>query len=134
MLREVVNTGELIQKIDDALESLREETIVETNEGTFGAAECCRVVGCGDPVFGNYRIVESTTEGRKLIGCDPEKAPGRPRKFNLSREFLKKRKKAESLLELRRSLKRFESERYRSGNWYMQLPKWLNEDVMRALK
>ena len=58
------------------------ECAVETNEGTFGASECCRAVGTGDPTFGNYTIYERVGDGdRRVVGCNPDQAPGYPRIF-----------------------------------------------------
>lgn len=60
--------------------------LVETNEGTYGATECRRAVGCGDPQFGNYHIYARVGDGRRRHeGCDKASAPGYARHF--SREF-----------------------------------------------
>lgn len=47
-----------------------------TNDGTFGAEECHRVTGTGEPSAGRYTIYE-TVGGEKVVeGCDPDDAPG----------------------------------------------------------
>ena len=70
------------QEIREAIaRMLDDEYVVETNEGTFGAAECCRKTGCGDPRYGNYTIYERLDGQRRVVGCEPKKAPGYARKF-----------------------------------------------------
>lgn len=67
----------------NAVEELADaEVLIETNEGTFGAEECCRVTGTGDSKFGNYSVYEQVGGGRRVEGCDPANAPGYPRKMN----------------------------------------------------
>ncbi len=59
-----------------------EEILVASNDGTFGAEECRRVTGSGDPQFGTYKIFECIGSGkRKVTGRDPDDAPGRQRRF-----------------------------------------------------
>lgn len=54
-----------------------EEVPVAHNEGTFSAEECQRKTGSGRPEAGNYTIYERVGDGRKrVVGCDPAKAPG----------------------------------------------------------
>src|ERR1700738_950063 len=44
--------------------------LVETNEGTFGPAECLRAVGTGDTSHGNYRLYERVGDGSRFRdGC-----------------------------------------------------------------
>ncbi len=57
------------------------EVAVETNAGTFGAIECCRKTGSGDPRYGTYTIYLRVGDGaRRTVGCDPASAPGYARK------------------------------------------------------
>lgn len=61
------------------------EVLVETNDGTYGAAEACRKVGCGDPAFAAYKVYVRVGDGRRrVVGCDPNKAPGYARHFRAS--------------------------------------------------
>lgn len=53
---------------------------IETNSGTYGNAECLLRTGCGDSRYGDYEIVETVGGDRKVIGCDPARAPGRARR------------------------------------------------------
>lgn len=69
-----------IQAEIDALTS--QEFAVETNEGTYGAAEAARATGTGDPRWNNYTIYEKISGARRVEGCDPAKAPGRARKLS----------------------------------------------------
>lgn len=39
-----------------------ERIMVATNQGTYGASEACRVIGCGDPQFANCDIYEVVGE------------------------------------------------------------------------
>lgn len=63
------------------IKRLSADLLIETNEGTFSADECCRAVGSGDPVHGNYRIYETLAGNRRIEGCDPKDAPGYARRF-----------------------------------------------------
>jgi len=68
--------------VRDAQELARLECAVETNDGTFGAEECCRKTGSGDSAFGKYTIYERVGDGtRRVVGCDPANAPGYARVF-----------------------------------------------------
>lgn len=58
------------------------EILVETNEGTYGATEAHRAIGVGDPQFANYRVYETVDGFRRVVGCEPDVAPGRPRRLN----------------------------------------------------
>ena len=75
-----------------------EEIAVATNEGTFGAVECCRCTGCGDPIFGNYTIYEMVGRPRsqRIQGCDPADSPGYRRPLN--RDVLVERRRLLSRL------------------------------------
>lgn len=65
-----------------AMES--EEVLVALNAGTFGAAECCRKTGCGDSRYGEYEIYERLATGeRRVVGCDPDRAPGYARTMDV---------------------------------------------------
>jgi hypothetical protein len=77
------------------------EVLIETNAGTFGAAECCRKRGCGDPVFGEYQIYESVAGDRHVVG-DPDDAPGYARRCG-RQELGEKRRQ---LAELRKQISR----------------------------
>ena len=55
--------------------------LIETNAGTFGAGEACRAVGTGDPAFATYWIFMRPDGSRRIVGCDPRRAPGRARVF-----------------------------------------------------
>jgi hypothetical protein len=60
-----------------------EEIAVETNSGTYGAAEACRKIGSGSSEFADYTIYERVGDGsRRTVGCDPTSAPGRARRIN----------------------------------------------------
>ena len=89
------------QELTEAIaRMLDDEYVVETNEGTFGAAECCRKTGCGDPQFGHYTIYERLDGHRRVVGCEPKKAPGYPRRFRDEINAARKQ-----LAELRRELR-----------------------------
>lgn len=61
------------------------EIAVETNEGTYGAAEACRAIGTGDPRHANYTIWERVGDGKRRVqGCDPQRAPGRARRIGFT--------------------------------------------------
>ncbi len=66
------------QEIKSLIETLSGiEVVVEHNDGTFGATECQRAVGTGDPKYGLYTIYERVGDGKRRVeGCDPAKAPG----------------------------------------------------------
>lgn len=56
------------------------EVLVETNLGTFSAAD---TAAFASPDLGMYAIFERVGDGRRrLIGCDPQVAPGRPQKLS----------------------------------------------------
>ena len=62
----------------------REEVCVALNAGTFSAAECCRKTGCGDSRYGEYEIYERLATGeRRVVGCDPDRAPGYARTMDV---------------------------------------------------
>lgn len=65
------------QTIDDEIRTLEAvEVHVRTNQGTYGANECCRRVGTGDPAYGN-REVYVTVGGRvRETGPGESRAPG----------------------------------------------------------
>lgn len=75
---------QIIKGIEAEIAELSQPYLVETNEGTFGAAECCDKTGCGDPAFGNYRIYESIDGTRRREGLEAgRKAPGYARKMKV---------------------------------------------------
>jgi hypothetical protein len=54
------------------------DVLVETNEGTYGSQDVVRAGTVGGQ--SDYRIYESVGSGqRRVVGCDPARAPGRPR-------------------------------------------------------
>lgn len=71
------------EKIAGLIAQLKQEVAIETNEGTYGAEEACRKTGSGDPAHNNYTIFESLNGSRRVRGCDPDKAPGYPRKLSV---------------------------------------------------
>jgi hypothetical protein len=60
----------------------RVEILIETNEGTFGESEACRMVGTGDPAFATRRVYERVGGGKRATGPDEDDAPGRMRRIN----------------------------------------------------
>lgn len=98
--------GRLMKTRNELLAEIKsvaaEEIAVETNEGTFGATECCRKTGCGDPKFGNYTIYECVgTRERRVVGCDPDEAPGRARKLDRDDMAARRRHLSELQAQLR---------------------------------
>lgn len=77
------------------------EVHVETNQGTYGAGEACRKVGCGDPAFANREVYETVGGTRRETGPDEARAPGYMRQ--IGREELSDLRKR--LAELRRELR-----------------------------
>lgn len=87
-----------------------EKICIETNEGTFGAEECGRAVGTGDPAYGTYRVmvlVAPTADdhpawrrGPVHVGPPKNVAPGYARRLNT--ELLAERR--QHLADLRREL------------------------------
>lgn len=85
------------------------EVCMGTNEGTFGAGECCAKTGSGDPRYGNYTRYTTARGHSRVEGCDPEKAPGKFRaNKNYRAELWANRAKADELKkrakEIRQSL------------------------------
>lgn len=78
------------------------EVAVEHNEGTYSALEAARKIGTGDPAFANYTIYVRVGDGRRrVVGCDPEKAPGYARRAGYETLAEERRR----LAELRRQLR-----------------------------
>lgn len=75
-----MTTTESIQREIAALSD--REIAVETNSGTYGPREAHRLIGTGDPAFADYTVYERVGGGRRVVGCDPERAPGRARRIN----------------------------------------------------
>jgi hypothetical protein len=73
--------GRIINGIERRIAELSADMLVETNEGTYGAAEAARKVGTGDPAHADYRVYESPDGTRRVAGCDPARAPGRARRL-----------------------------------------------------
>ncbi len=53
------------------------EYAVASNQGTYGAAEAGRKVGCGDPQFADRFIYETVGGNRRATGPDEADMPGR---------------------------------------------------------
>lgn len=70
----MTTTRQEIQSEIDAL--LKIEVHVQTNQGTYGATEACRKVGCGDPMFANREVYETVGRTRRETGPDADDAPG----------------------------------------------------------
>lgn len=91
------------EQLDEQIETLAAtEVAVESNQGTYGSQEGFRVVGCGDPAFCDYMIYERVglVRGkvvRRVVGRNPEKAPGRGLQIN-ARELVEARKRLAELL------------------------------------
>ncbi len=80
------------------IEALRcVEYLTETNEGTFGAHDCRRAVGSGDPAFGTYRVYESVSGTVRHTGCGKDRAPGYARRLNRDALAADRRRLAELL-------------------------------------
>jgi hypothetical protein len=80
--KEIANLEKIASLEEAAAWLAKMEESVETNEGTYGAVEARRAVGTGDPVFANYTIWERVGDGTTRVqGCDPDRAPGRGRKY-----------------------------------------------------
>ena len=60
----------------------RVEFLIETNSGTFGAAEACRKIGTGDPAFATRNVYETVGGNKRSTGPDEDDAPGRMRRIN----------------------------------------------------
>lgn len=72
-----MRTKETIQK--EINELLAVEVCVETNDGTYGAAEACRCVGTGDPAFATRNVYETVGGKTRYTGPREDRAPGRMR-------------------------------------------------------
>lgn len=76
-----------------------EDIVFETNAGTFSAEECLEAKGTGDPSFGTYqRIMNIGTGQITIIGCDPQGAPGYPRRPDTWRRLDAKLKEMRQVL------------------------------------
>lgn len=60
----------------------RVEYMTATNQGTYGAVEACRKVGCGDPAFANRNEYETVGGSKRSEGPDLDDAPGYMRQMN----------------------------------------------------
>lgn len=69
-------------------ELLSIEICVETNDGTFSAAEACRCVGTGDPAFATRNVYETVGGKMRSTGPSEDSAPGRMRPSKIARESL----------------------------------------------
>lgn len=72
-------TTDLEREIE-ALSAL--EIHVETNQGTYGANEAARKIGCAEPRFANREVYETVGGVRREVGPDEDRAPGRMRRIN----------------------------------------------------
>ena len=97
-----------ITSLDEQIAALEaDEYMIETNQGTYGAAEARRKVGCGDPHFANRDVYETVGGTRRERGPDEADAPGRMRKFaNNVAELKGKRKTLNAMRKERRELQR----------------------------
>lgn len=86
-------------------EILNTEVLVRSNEGTFGAAECCRKVGTGDPRFGTRKVYETPGGRKRVVGVDEDRIPGRL--LNMGQREMKELK--ERLKELRAEEKKYKA-------------------------
>ena len=78
--------GGTVAECEDRIAALlRIEVHTETNQGTYGASEACRKVGCGDPQFANREVYETVGGKRRETGPDEDDAPGRMRKIGYER-------------------------------------------------
>lgn len=68
------NTANVLAEIR-AIEAT--EYCVETNAGTYGAAEAGRKCGCGDPMFADRAVYETPLGVRRESGPSEDRAPGR---------------------------------------------------------
>lgn len=68
-----------LNAIVDKINKINDEWVmVETNSGTFGSEEACRVQGNGDPVRSTYYIDEQVGSGQtRRRGLLSKNAPGR---------------------------------------------------------
>ena len=72
-----MTTAQIIAKIAE----LSQDVLIETNSGTYGAAEACRCTGSGDR--GEYRVYGRMDGSRYTIGTK-DGAPGYARHFKSS--------------------------------------------------
>ena len=72
------------------------EVMIATNQGTYGAVEACRAIGCGSPEFADCDVYETPLGVRRVRGCDMANAPGRMRWFN--RELTAKKAELQRLV------------------------------------
>jgi hypothetical protein len=73
-------TTTLADLVREAEALSRVEHLVETNSGTYGAAEACRDCGTGEPRFADRCVYETVGGVRRETGADAARAPGRMRK------------------------------------------------------
>ncbi len=70
-------------EISDAIRALENtEVHVETNDGTYSAAEAQRKVRSGDPRYATRNVYETVGGKRRATGPDAADAPGRMRHLN----------------------------------------------------
>ena len=70
--------AEILREIDNLLKI---EVHVETNQGTYGAAEAVRKVRTGDPAYANREVYETVGGTRRETGPGEDRAPGYMRRI-----------------------------------------------------
>lgn len=73
------------------------EYLIETNQGTYSAAEAGQKVGCGETHFADRNVYETVGGVRRETGPSEADAPGR---------MIRLKKNCEALASLRKSLAR----------------------------
>jgi hypothetical protein len=90
--------GEIAAEIK-ALENV--ELLIETNQGTYDAAEACRKVGCGDPQFADRKVYETVGGKRRETGPDESRSPGYMRRINADQMSSSRQRLAELRKQIR---------------------------------
>lgn len=100
-------TANQIKSLEKQIRDLESTEIhVETNQGTYGATEACRKVGCGDPAFADRDVYETVGGGRRRErGPSEDRAPGRMRRINSEAMADLRRKLADLREQLRKARK-----------------------------
>lgn len=75
-------TSSKAQLEKQAAELSAREILVETNDGTYSAAEAQRATGTGLPESNTYRVYAIVGGGTRHDGCAKDRAPGRGRALN----------------------------------------------------
>lgn len=67
--------------MNQIIRDLSDDVLIQTNEGTFGAAEACSKVGTGDPAFATRRVYQRLNGSIYATGPKEENAPGYMRRI-----------------------------------------------------